>query len=135
MIRDCLVMLYNVYNYSNQIMGQVEADDAIEAWDEAGKRFSSILDVRITETVSRAEYPPRKGVLPRLPEEAKGDILFYEYIRDLSKYEALSDEDAQRLWEGYRKQHSPIINSSNEQAKLRPSDDILLTMLKGGMIA
>jgi len=50
-------------------------------------------------------YPPRIGVIPKLPEEAHGDILFYEYIRDLCKYEALSEEDAQRLWEGYRRQH------------------------------
>ncbi len=42
-------------------------------------------------------------VLPKLPEEAKGDVLFYEYIRDLSKLrkEPISEEEARWLWEGW----------------------------------
>ena len=51
------------------------------------------------------EYPARIGIIPKLPEEARGDILFFEFIRDLSRYEALSEEDVQRYWEGYKVQH------------------------------
>lgn len=51
---------------------------------------------------------PRKGVIPRLPEEAKGDFMFFEFIRDLSKYGALSEEDVWRLWRGYKRQHGVI---------------------------
>ena len=42
-------MLFNVFDYSNQLIGQVEASDAVEAWSEAGKRFSNILDIRQIE--------------------------------------------------------------------------------------
>lgn len=59
---------------------------------------------RQVELSHGSTYPPRKGIIPKLPEEARGDFLFYEYIRDLAKYEALSEEDAQRLWEGYKRQ-------------------------------
>ena len=36
---------YNVYDYSNQIMGEVEADDNVEAWEKA-KQYENVLDVR-----------------------------------------------------------------------------------------
>lgn len=49
-------------------------------------------------------YPPRIGVIPKLPEEAKGDFLFFEYVRDMAKYEALSEEDVQRMWEAWEEQ-------------------------------
>ena len=42
-------MLFNVYNYSNELMGQVEADDITEAWSKARERFSDILDVSLIE--------------------------------------------------------------------------------------
>lgn len=58
-------------------------------------------DVKVIPAVG--EYPARKGIIPKLPEEARGDILFFEFIRDLSRYEALSEEDVQRHWEGYRR--------------------------------
>ena len=52
----------------------------------------------------RITYAPRKGVIPRLPEEAKGDFLFFDYVRDMAKYEALSGKDVQRMWEGWKRQ-------------------------------
>lgn len=39
-------MLFNVIGYSNQILGQVEAGNPIEAWTKAGEKFGNILDVR-----------------------------------------------------------------------------------------
>lgn len=40
---------YNVYDYSNQIMGEVEAGGVVEAWDAARLIYSNILDVRQQE--------------------------------------------------------------------------------------
>lgn len=45
-------MLFNVIGYSNQLIGQVEASDAVEAWGKAGKEFENILDVREVEATS-----------------------------------------------------------------------------------
>ena len=39
-------MKYNVIGYSNEILGEVEANDSIEAWSKAGERFNNVLDVR-----------------------------------------------------------------------------------------
>lgn len=52
-------MLYNVYDYSNQIIGQVEASSAVEAWPIAGRNFSEhqILDVRLVEFAG--QIPPK----------------------------------------------------------------------------
>ena len=48
---------------------------------------------------------PGVAVMPRLPEEAKGDILFLEYIRDLVKLgETVTDEEAKLMWEAWKKQ-------------------------------
>lgn len=48
-------MQYNVYNYSNQLIGQVEAGDAVEAWSIASQKFDgqSVLDVRLSEEYSK----------------------------------------------------------------------------------
>lgn len=54
------------------------------------------------------ERPALKGMMPKLPEEARGDFLFYEYIRDLVKLgQVLSEQDVQELWEGYRGRCAP----------------------------
>lgn len=58
-----------------------------------------------TITQSNPGYPPRIGLIPKLPEEAYNDILFREYIHDLAKYQALSEEDAKEQWEAYKRQH------------------------------
>jgi len=65
--------------------------------------------------ISEEHHSPSPGVivLPKLPEEARGDFLFYEYIRDLSKLrkEPITEEEARRLWEGWSEKktehHSP----------------------------
>lgn len=58
-------MLFNVIGYDNQIIGQVEASDAIEAWSEAGKRFENILDVR---EVMVKKYGPPDTAAPEVKE-------------------------------------------------------------------
>jgi hypothetical protein len=44
--------------------------------------------------------------MPRLPEEARKDFFFVEYIRDLTKLggSPISDEEARLLWEGWKRQ-------------------------------
>lgn len=40
-------MLYDVIGYDNQVIGQVDAGDSIEAWAKAGLEYSNVLDVRL----------------------------------------------------------------------------------------
>ena len=40
---------YSVIGYNNQIIGEVDATDAVEAWSNAGKKFENVLDVRLAE--------------------------------------------------------------------------------------
>lgn len=40
-------MLYDVIGYDNQIVGQVDARDSIEAWAKAGMEYGGVLDVRL----------------------------------------------------------------------------------------
>ena len=52
---------------------------------------------------SSASASPGVVVMPRLPEEARGDILFVEYIRDLVKLgETITDEEAKLMWEAWK---------------------------------
>lgn len=37
---------FNVIGYDKQILGQVEAVEAVEAWSKAMRKFSNVLDVR-----------------------------------------------------------------------------------------
>ena len=39
-------MLFNVIGYNNEVIGQVFADNIVEAWDEALKMYINVLDVR-----------------------------------------------------------------------------------------
>lgn len=46
----------------------------------------------------------RKGVMLKLLEAARGDVLFYKYIRDLVKCgEEISTGDAEHLYELYKR--------------------------------
>ena len=114
------IISYETGRFSEDINRQIDetddhgdfTDEQLEELDQAGEVVSrdykgismqDILDVPVYEVVEEpGEYPPRKGIIPKLPEEARGDVLFFEFIRDLARYEALSEEDAQRHWEGYK---------------------------------
>lgn len=52
-------MKYNVIGYSNEVLGEVEADGNVEAWSKAGNEYSNILDVREMEP---AEAVPKVTV-------------------------------------------------------------------------
>lgn len=57
-------------------------------------------------TTKEGEHQPSPGVIvmPRLPEEARGDILFIQYIRDLVKLgETITDEEAKLMWEAWKR--------------------------------
>jgi len=50
------------------------------------------------------EWLPGVIVMPKLPEEAKGDVMFVEYIRDLvSLGERVTDEEARLVWEAWKR--------------------------------
>ncbi|MDP2954639.1 MAG: hypothetical protein Q8O76_15155, partial [Chloroflexota bacterium] len=47
---------------------------------------------------------PGVAVMPKLPPEARGDVLFFEDIRDRVRLgEKLTDEDVRRIWEARKK--------------------------------
>jgi hypothetical protein len=65
-------------------------------------------------TTKEGEHQPSPGiiVMPKLPEEARGDILFVEYIRDLVKLgETVTDEEARLMWEAWKRQRETLIAS------------------------
>jgi len=73
-------MIFNVIGYDNQILGQVEAKDALDAWGKAGKQFEKVLDVRLVEEAEIPVVipPAKKGVsvlLKGKEEEMDGEIL------------------------------------------------------------
>jgi uncharacterized membrane protein (UPF0127 family) len=50
------------------------------------------------------EWLPGVIVMPKLPEEAKGDVMFVEYIRDLVRLgERVTDEEARLMWEAWKR--------------------------------
>jgi len=62
----------------------------------------SILNEKLTP-----ESFPSVAVMPKLPEEAKGDILFFEYIRDMVRLgERVTDKEAEIMWEAWKKRGS-----------------------------
>jgi len=70
-----------------------------------------------TEVVPLARYRGL-AVMPRLPEEAKRDILFVEYIRDLVKLgERVTDAEARLMWKAWKKRYP------QNQAQTIPKDD------------
>ena len=60
----------------------------------------------ITERFTREIQHSSSGVIvmPRIPEEAKGDILFIEYVHDMVKLgEVLTDEEVKQMWEDWKR--------------------------------
>lgn len=110
-------MQYNVYNYSNQLLGQVEARDAVEAWSEAAKRYENILDVREwinrfvmfhTSPISNAQGILEYGLVPKLvPHQespwAPRDPVIYmanskERVKDYAKQAYEMGKDVEIEW-------------------------------------
>ncbi len=66
------------------------------------------------------------GVMPKLPPEARGDFLFFEYIHDLVKLgEVISDEDARQMWEASQRgsvsRLSRTVPGGEEKQKVIPT--------------
>ena len=55
-------MLFNVMGYDNQVIGQVDADDIVEAWEKAMEQYGNILDVR-SEKIPEGPYVLYHGTL------------------------------------------------------------------------
>ena len=68
-------MLFNVINYSGVIIGQVEADDAVEAWSEAGKKYEGVLDVREVNK-PKHEETKQSQVAPKYIKEFRSDLRY-----------------------------------------------------------
>jgi uncharacterized membrane protein (UPF0127 family) len=50
------------------------------------------------------EWLPGVIVMPKLPDEAKGDAMFVEYIRDLVRLgEKVTDKEARLMWEAWKR--------------------------------
>lgn len=47
-------MLYDIIDYDNQVIGQVDARDSIEAWAKARMEYGGVLDVRPATVESKA---------------------------------------------------------------------------------
>jgi len=63
------------------------------------------------------------AVMPKLPEQARGDFLFFEYIRDLVRLgETITDEEARRMWEAWEKRYSPEPRSLLQTTGKMPYD-------------
>lgn len=69
-------MLYDIIGYGQQVLGQVEAKDAIEAWSKAGKQFAKVLNIR--------------PAVERIGEES-----FWEQVKNLVECRG---EKAKKLW-------------------------------------
>jgi len=64
--------------------------------------FKAYLVTKGTE--ASPSFLPGVIAMPRLPEEARKDFFFVEYIRDMLRLgESISDEDAKWLWGGWKK--------------------------------
>ncbi|MEA3442097.1 MAG: hypothetical protein U9R04_01200 [Chloroflexota bacterium] len=64
--------------------------------------FKAYLVTKGTE--ASLSFFPGVIAMPKLPEEARKDFFFVEYIRDMLRLgEPISDEDAKWLWEGWKK--------------------------------
>jgi len=68
------------------------------------RRVTTTIIEALETKMSSQQLLPRVGVMPKLPPEARGDIVFFEYIRDLVRLgEDISDEEARRIWEAWER--------------------------------
>jgi uncharacterized membrane protein (UPF0127 family) len=82
--------------------------------------FLPLTYQKIMEFKRKTGRMPR-GVIPHLPEEARGDFLFLEFIRDLVRLgEVISDEEAREMWEPWQRRYSKA--KSPASAKVIPTE-------------
>lgn len=81
-------MLFNVYNYNNELIGQVEADNITEAWEGAGKMYLNVLDVRPAIGVEVED--PHKEFMRRRRIEAKERREYYDSLSDKELLELIN---------------------------------------------
>ena len=70
---------YNVIDYDNQIIGEVDATDATDAWSKAGEKFSNVLDVRLSE-----EYMENVGLEGFFVYGHGGELIGSVYAVDMT---------------------------------------------------
>jgi len=79
-------------------------------WSHEYRMSQIMAGEKVCDYSEKAEGdPPGVAIMPKLPPEARGDFLFYEYIRDLVKLgEEISDEEAKRMWEAWKESHAKV---------------------------
>jgi uncharacterized membrane protein (UPF0127 family) len=82
-------------------------------------------ELGIMKKEAAPEWLPDVVMMPKLPEEARKDILFVEYIHDLVKLgERVSDEEAKRMWEVWKKKelsklpHTELVQNTREYVEI-----------------
>ncbi len=86
-----------------------------------GVMVMGIFMIALSRGITGSSLEPEKGdlaylpgviAMPRLPEEARGDFLFVEYVRDMLRLgESLSSQDIRLMWKGWKR--------SKEEQELR----------------
>jgi uncharacterized membrane protein (UPF0127 family) len=79
-------------------------------------------ELGILKKEAAPEWLPGVVVMPRIPEEARKDLLFVEYIRDLVRLgEKVTDEEAKLMWEAWEKRelsklpHTELLQKQNDE--------------------
>lgn len=81
-------MKYYVIGYSNEVMGEVEANDNVEAWSKAGNEFSNILDVRQTKVTNAEDFLYGR----KLRKKVLGSPKTFYHVTEESKWERIKKE-------------------------------------------
>jgi len=78
------------------------------------------------------EWLPGVVVMPRIPDEARKDMLFVEYIRDLVRLgEKVTDEEARLMWEAWKKRelsklpHTELLQATSTNQTPNNEDEVM----------
>lgn len=81
-------MLFNVYDYDNQFLEQIEARDIIEAWAKARNLYGNVLDVRPAIGVEVEDQ--HKEFMRRRRIEARERREYYDSLSDKKLLELIN---------------------------------------------
>lgn len=89
-------MLYDIIDYDNQVIGQVDARDSIEAWAKARMEYGHVLDVRpvIKQEVPRGEDEKLKTIHNKWRELDELQIKLHFDCMSARKWAVLNSLDA-----------------------------------------
>lgn len=79
-------MLYDVIDYDNQILGQVDARDSIEAWAKAKNEYGHILDVRLATASTDIEIKRSAGFMVRIGGVEVKSVMLPDWSLDFIEF-------------------------------------------------